>query len=80
MLLYKHSVQIRYISNYNIKLLRMFCVNFKICLILISFRAVLLICCLYLSLLHIYRQVYEYGSYTLDITGKLYIEDIENLK
>jgi lysophospholipid acyltransferase 1/2 len=33
-------------------------------------RAVLLICCVYLSLLHVYRQVYEYGSYTLDITGK----------
>lgn len=42
---------------------------FKKCLI-VFFRAVLLICCVYLSLLHIYRQVYEYGSYTLDITGK----------
>jgi hypothetical protein len=44
------------------------------------FRAVLLICCLYLSLLHIYRQVYEYGSYTLDITGKLYYKKHCKLK
>ncbi|XP_050421908.1 lysophospholipid acyltransferase 6-like isoform X2 [Adelges cooleyi] len=36
-------------------------------------KAVLLVCCLYLSLLHIYRQVYEYGSYTLDITGPIMV-------
>lgn len=36
-------------------------------------KAVLLICCVYLSLLHIYRQVYEYGSYTLDITGPVMV-------
>ncbi|XP_025195526.1 lysophospholipid acyltransferase 1-like [Melanaphis sacchari] len=36
-------------------------------------KAVLLVCCLYLSLLHIYRQVYEYGSYTLDITGPVMV-------
>ncbi|XP_050538640.1 lysophospholipid acyltransferase 6-like [Daktulosphaira vitifoliae] len=36
-------------------------------------KVVLLVCCLYLSLLHIYRQIYEYGSYTLDITGPIMV-------
>ena len=26
---------------------------------------------LYLSCVHLHRQIYDYGSYTLDITGKL---------
>ncbi|XP_015512213.1 lysophospholipid acyltransferase 6 isoform X1 [Neodiprion lecontei] len=36
-------------------------------------RAVLFVALLYLSCIHFHRQVYDYGSYTLDITGPLMV-------
>lgn len=33
------------------------------------FRVVLAIALIYLSCIHFHRQIYDYGSYTLDITG-----------
>ncbi|KAJ8893811.1 hypothetical protein PR048_006412 [Dryococelus australis] len=34
---------------------------------------VLAVALVYLSCIHIYRQIYDYGSYTLDITGPLMV-------
>ena len=34
------------------------------------FRMVLAVALFYLSLIHIHRQIYDYGSYNLDITGE----------
>lgn len=36
-------------------------------------KAVLAVALLYLSITHLYRQLYDYGSYTLDITGPLMV-------
>ncbi|XP_020706571.2 lysophospholipid acyltransferase 6 isoform X2 [Athalia rosae] len=36
-------------------------------------RMVLIVALLYLSCIHFHRQVYDYGSYTLDITGPLMV-------
>ncbi|KAK2580167.1 hypothetical protein KPH14_012438 [Odynerus spinipes] len=36
-------------------------------------KAVLAVALLYLSIIHLYRQLYDYGSYTLDITGPLMV-------
>ncbi|XP_014609872.1 PREDICTED: lysophospholipid acyltransferase 1 [Polistes canadensis] len=36
-------------------------------------RAVLVVALAYLSTIHIHRQLYDYGSYTLDITGPLMV-------
>lgn len=37
------------------------------------FRYILVVAMTYLSCLHLHRQLYEYGSYSLDITGPLMI-------
>lgn len=34
------------------------------------FRMVLAVALTYLSLIHLHRQIYDYSSYALDITGK----------
>jgi len=36
-------------------------------------RMVLVVALVYLSFIHLHRQMYDYGSYTLDITGTLYV-------
>jgi len=36
-------------------------------------RMVLVVALAYLSCIHLHRQMYDYGSYTLDITGTLYV-------
>uniref|UniRef100_A0A0K8TMH1 Putative conserved plasma membrane protein n=1 Tax=Tabanus bromius TaxID=304241 RepID=A0A0K8TMH1_TABBR len=36
-------------------------------------RSVMIVALLYLSIIHLHRQIYDYGSYSLDITGPLMI-------
>lgn len=36
-------------------------------------RAVFVFCLAYLSLLHLYRQIYNYGSYSIDVTGPIMV-------
>ncbi|CAG5072930.1 Similar to MBOAT1: Lysophospholipid acyltransferase 1 (Homo sapiens), partial [Cotesia congregata] len=40
-------------------------------------RVVLTLALGYLSCVHYYRQIYAYGSYTLDITGMIFIKLME---
>ena len=39
-------------------------------------RMVLVVALVYLSCIHLLRQIYDYGSYTLDITGMLCVDVI----
>ncbi|PVD32266.1 hypothetical protein C0Q70_07699 [Pomacea canaliculata] len=39
-----------------------------------SHKVVFVFCIIYLSVAHIYRQIYDYGGYTLDITGPMMIQ------
>jgi hypothetical protein len=49
----------KYLSKFELKLHLLYC------------RMVLVVALVYLSCIHLHRQMYDYGSYTLDITGML---------